>query len=74
MPQFQNRGIGTYLLRQILDRADRGNKVARLAYLKNNPAASLYRRHGFEVVRFADPFYHAERKRRTEREGTAGHG
>ncbi len=67
LPEFENQGIGTFLLRQILERADRANKVARLAYLKNNPAASLYLRQGFEVVRFGDPFYYAERRRRTER-------
>ena len=49
MPQFQRRGIGTFLLQQILEEATENNLLVRLEVLKNNPVQSLYQRHGFVV-------------------------
>src|SRR4030067_598731 len=46
MPYYQNKGIGSYLLKNILDKADRYGKLTKIAYLKNNPVVSLYERNG----------------------------
>jgi len=50
LPDYQNKGIGTCLLKSILDKADRLGKNIALCFLKNNPVKSLYVRNGFRVV------------------------
>jgi GNAT superfamily N-acetyltransferase len=62
IPEYQNKGIGSYLLRHILDKADRAGQVTRLKFLKINPVKSLYLRYGFEIVGSDEYFYSAERK------------
>ena len=47
LPQFQRRGIGSFLLAQVLNEAAERDLPARLEVLKNNPVQSLYQRHGF---------------------------
>jgi GNAT superfamily N-acetyltransferase len=66
MPEYQNRGIGTYVLGQVLDRADRLGLTTKLAYLKNNPVASLYIRHGFKIVESNELFFFTERQPRNK--------
>jgi len=61
LPEFQRKGIGTFLLSGILEKADREGKTAHLAYLRNNPAESLYLRLGFIIVRQEESFRHMER-------------
>ena len=61
LPEYQNQGIGTYVLRQVLDRADRSGLTAKLAYLRNNPVASLYGRHGFKIIEANEQFFFTER-------------
>ena len=46
LPEFQRRGIGTALIRDLLEHAE---KPVTLQVLKVNPARSLYERLGFEV-------------------------
>jgi putative acetyltransferase len=49
---FQGRGIGTALLREILEAADNWLGLKRIeltVYIDNAPAIALYERHGFEV-------------------------
>jgi len=62
LPEYQRRGIGTYLLKNILDRADRLGKNATLRFLKNNPVKSLYVRNGFRLIDTSEVAYHMERK------------
>ena len=62
LPEYQNKGIGSYLLKSILDKADRVGRVTTLRFLKNNPVKSLYVRHGFEIVGATETFYSMERK------------
>jgi len=50
LPAFQRRGIGTHVLRSVLEEADNHALPVKLEYLKWNPVGSLYKRHGFEVV------------------------
>lgn len=49
MPEWRSRGIGSLLLREVLDRCDR---QGRPAYLEASSADNrrLYLRHGFEVI------------------------
>jgi ribosomal protein S18 acetylase RimI-like enzyme len=47
LPEFQNRGIGTKLIRQLLDGS---GKPVRLQVLKINPARHLYERLGFKIT------------------------
>jgi len=62
LPEYQNKGIGTYLLKSILDRADRLGKNVTLRFLKNNPVKSLYVRNGFRIVDTSEILYYMERK------------
>lgn len=62
LPEYQNKGIGSHLLKEILDNADNTGTSTELAVLKNNPAISLYRRHGFEITGSNEYQYLMERK------------
>src|SRR5687767_10295955 len=50
LPEHRNSGIGTQLIRQLLDRAVSARKPVRLQVLKTNPALRLYERLGFSRV------------------------
>ena len=52
-PGHQNRGIGSKLIRQLLDQARAEGLPLRLRVLRVNPAFALYRRLGFRVVQEA---------------------
>ncbi len=62
LPEYQNKGIGTHLLKSILDRADQSGRNVILKFLKNNPAESLYVRNGFRLVHTGEVAHHMERK------------
>ncbi len=62
IPDYQNKGIGTHLLKSILDKADQPGKNVALRFLKNNPVKSLYVRNGFRVVHTDEILYYMERK------------
>jgi len=62
LPDYQNKGIGTHLLKSILDKADQLGKNVTLRFLKNNPVKSLYVRNGFRVVHTSEVAQHMERK------------
>jgi ribosomal protein S18 acetylase RimI-like enzyme len=49
-PSLQNRGIGTAILRELTDKARRGNKTLTLDVMKNNRSRLLYERLGFYVI------------------------
>ena len=50
LPEYQRKGIGSYLLRGILQKADDSRLVSRVAFLKGNPVESLYKRNDFHLV------------------------
>ena len=56
-PDYQGRGIGSWLLQSVLNRADVLSLPVRLEYLKWNPVGSLYLRHGFEIVSHNDTHF-----------------
>jgi ribosomal protein S18 acetylase RimI-like enzyme len=56
-PEYQNRGIGSYLIRQLLDRARELGLSVRLHVLRVNPARALYERLGFRAVDETETHY-----------------
>jgi len=51
LPEFQNRGLGTAVVRGVLDEARAAGLPVRLQVLKpNRPARRLYERLGFAVI------------------------
>jgi GNAT superfamily N-acetyltransferase len=62
LPEYQNQGIGSYILHGILESADHADLTAKLTYLYNNPAASLYARMGFKVIGTKEQFILTERQ------------
>lgn len=48
-PALQGGGIGSGVLRALLERCDREGAVVRLDVLRGSPARRLYERHGFTV-------------------------
>ena len=59
-PAHQRRGIGSKLIRQLLDQARSEGLPVRLRVLRVNPAFALYRRLGFKVVQEAPERYFME--------------
>lgn len=53
-PQLQGNGVGSGVLRELLERCDRDGVVVRLNVLQGSSARRLYERHGF-VVETEDP-------------------
>lgn len=50
LPEAQGRGVGTQILRLILDQADKANMPVQLCYLQGNRVGQLYQRLGFTVT------------------------
>lgn len=48
-PRLQGGGIGTAVLRVLLERSDRDGVTVRLNVLRGSAARRLYERHGFTV-------------------------
>jgi len=62
LPDYQNKGIGTHLLKSIVVKADQSGKNVTLRFMKNNPVESLYTRNGFRIVGSDEILHHMERK------------
>lgn len=62
-PSHQNQGLGTRLLKQMIDAAERADKAIALSVLKVNPAKRLYERLGFEVIEEGTHSYHMHFRR-----------
>jgi len=61
LPQFQNRGAGTALLRWLIDRAKTSEKTLRhMVFMLNNDAHRLYERLGFVVIEDVGAYKHME--------------
>ena len=62
-PEFQNRGVGTYLLRQLMDEAEQSKKVLRhMVFVLNDDAYRFYERLGFETIEDMGGYKHMEWK------------
>jgi len=64
---FQRRGIGTEVLRRIIEEASRRGLPVRLAVVKFNPSRRLYERLGFRVTHEDDRKVYMTREPGTER-------
>lgn len=62
LPEYQNKGIGSYILNNELKKADRKKLKTTLAVLKVNPAIALYKRHGFCINGMNELQYLMERQ------------
>lgn len=57
MPAYQNQGIGTRLIEEVLEKGHQRNSPVKLKVLKKNPAHELYRRLGFKVTETSNTHY-----------------
>lgn len=61
LPEFQNRGVGTILLRRLMDRADNEGKALRhMVFVLNNNADRFYERLGFKKIEDFGAYKHME--------------
>ena len=61
LPEFQNRGAGTLLLRRLVDEARNANKPVRhMVFVLNNDAHRFYERLGFVIIEDLGAYKHME--------------
>jgi GNAT superfamily N-acetyltransferase len=61
LPEFQNRGAGTLLLRRLIDEArDAGKPLRHMVFVLNNDAHRFYERLGFMVIEDLGAYKHME--------------
>ena len=61
LPEFQNRGVGTTLLRRLMDQAAREGKALRhMVFVLNNDAHRFYERLGFRIIDDLGAYKHME--------------
>ena len=61
LPEFQNRGAGTLLLRRLIDEAQSKNKPLRhMVFVLNNDAHRFYERLGFKIIEDLGAYKHME--------------
>ena len=63
LKEFQNRGVGTLLLRRLMDEATQAGKPLRhMVFVLNNDAHRFYERLGFVVIEDLGAYKHMEWK------------
>jgi len=61
LPQFQNRGVGTVLLKRVMARAEQEGKALRhMVFVLNNDADRFYERLGFKQIEEFGAYKHME--------------
>lgn len=61
LAEFQNRGVGTHLIRQLMAEATQSNKVLRhMVFVLNDNAHRFYERLGFVVIEDLGGYKHME--------------
>src|SRR5689334_19453983 len=61
LPQFQNRGVGTVLLRRLIKEAAKQDRVLRhMVFVLNNNAERFYERLGFKLIEDFGAYKHME--------------
>ena len=62
-PEFQNRGVGTCLLKQLMDEAAQSKKALRhMVFMLNDNAYRFYERLGFKTIEDLGGYKHMEWK------------
>lgn len=61
-PMFRNKGIGTYLLKNLIAEAKEQNCSISLHVERNNPAFHLYKRQGFQVSAENELYFYMQYK------------
>ncbi|MEP7218528.1 MAG: GNAT family N-acetyltransferase [Bacteroidota bacterium] len=61
-PDYGNRGIGTRIIRMVIDDAERRSMPVRLRVLRQNPAKQLYERLGFREIEATETHHILQRK------------
>lgn len=57
VPSLQGKGIGSMLIREIIDESRQAGAKLKLSVLKTNPALGLYKRLGFLIVKEREHAY-----------------
>jgi ribosomal protein S18 acetylase RimI-like enzyme len=70
LPTFQNQGVGSAVIRAVIEDAKRKNKPVLLQVLRPNPARRLYQRLGFSV--WAENATHFKMRKETN-DAVGGH-
>ena len=71
LPEFQNRGVGTLLLRWLIEESKAANKTLRhMVFVLNNDAHRFYERLGFELIEDFGAYKHMEYRNKSS---AAGH-
>jgi GNAT superfamily N-acetyltransferase len=60
LPHYQKQGIGSFLVRSLIEEAGSERVVLRLTVLEVNPARRFYERHGFILTHTVSPRHHME--------------
>jgi len=61
LPQFQKRGVGTILLRELMKEADHaGKRLRHMVFVLNNDAHRFYERLGFVIIEDHGAYKHME--------------
>jgi len=61
LPEFQNRGVGTVLLKKLIARAENEGKALRhMVFVLNNNADRFYERLGFKMIEDFGAYKHME--------------
>lgn len=61
LPEFQNRGAGTILLRKLIDEAEAiGKRLRHMVFVLNNEAHRFYERLGFVIIEDLGGYKHME--------------
>jgi GNAT superfamily N-acetyltransferase len=72
LPEFQNRGVGTLLLRRLIEQAKNKAKPLRhMVFMLNSDAHRFYERLGFEMIEDLGAYRHMEWKVAQEQEADA---
>ena len=61
LPEFQNKGIGSQILRWEIDRVEPSKKPIRIHTLVLNSAQEFYKRHGFKEIGRSEIYVDMER-------------
>jgi len=73
LTEFQNRGVGAYLLRQLIDEAKRAQKPLRhMVFMLNDNAHRFYERLGFVTIEDVGGYKHMEWRAEKDQSSSAG--